>query len=165
VGLITVLGLGSPARAQEQLPALGMIGLAERQTAILNMVLVGPPAENHPGCRVIASFVDARGQVFRDDAGNAVAHSFSLQPQIASWLVLRSPDILAAGQLRQSIRAVLAPVPGAPSDCSCLVPSVEIVNPDGRTAAYLGGSDVGMRVPGGGNPPPPPGTCFARVKD
>ena len=166
VGLAMALGLGSPARAQVQvqsrLPAFGMIGLAEGQVAILNLVLVDPQDENHPGCRLTASFVDATGQVFSDVRGSAVRRTFTLQPQIATGLRLRSADILATGQLRRSIRAVLTPVPTvtAPSDCTCLIASLELVNPDGRTGVLdLGLGNGGQVVPGGGNPGPSPGGC------
>ena len=168
VAMTTALGLGTLAWAQAQLPAFGMIGLAEGQTAILNLVLVNPPAGDHPGCRVRASFVDASGQVFRNGMGHPIESSFTLQPQIATGLRLRSTEILTAGQLRRSIRAVLTPVPHdtTPSDCTCLIATLELVNPDGRTAVFdlgLGtpGTDVLARTPGGGNPPPPPGQCTA----
>ena len=157
VGLATALGVAAPARAQAQLPVFGMIGQAEDQVAILNLVLVDPPEASHPGCRVTASFVDAKGQVFSDVWGNPVKKTFTLQPQIATWLRLYPASTLA-GQSRRSIRAVLAPVPNAttPSDCRCLTANVELVDPNGRTA-LLDNGHVGMGL-GPPSPWPPGGT-------
>jgi hypothetical protein len=150
-------GLASPAWPADDLPAFGMLGLARGQTAILSLVLVGPPDADHPGCRVTASFVDARGQVFgpreASDRGEIARRTFVLRPQMAEELRLKAADILGAGEQRTPVRAVLAPSDdGNPSDCACLVASRENVEADGRTSVI----DVKTRPEGGGNPPPPP---------
>lgn len=157
LGLATSLGVAAPARAQTQPPVFGMIGLAQDQVAILNLVLVDPPEASHPGCQVTASFVDAKGQVFSDVSGNPVKKTFTLQPQIATGLRLYAANILA-GQPRRSIRAVLTPVPNptTSSDCRCLTANVELVDPNGRTA-LLDNGQVGMGL-GPPSPWPPGGT-------
>jgi hypothetical protein len=112
-----------------------MIGLSRGQAAVLNLVLAEEPVPNHPGCRVAASIVDERGQVFVDVKGIAARRLFTLQPQIANALTL-SADTLNDGKQRRRIRAVVTPASPvtAPSNCTCLVVTQEIVNPDGLTA-------------------------------
>ena len=156
LGLVALLGAAAPAGAQ-QMPIFGMIGLADGQVAILNLVLVDPSDTSHPGCRVTASFVDWKGQVFSDAWGNPARKTFTLQPQIAAGLRLPAASILD-GQSRRSIRAVLTPVPNVTtySDCTCLTTSVELVDPNGRTA-LLDNGHVGMGL-GPPSPWPPGGT-------
>jgi hypothetical protein len=138
-----------------------MVGLAEGQLAILNLVLVNPPDANHPGCRVAASFVDSMGRVFSDATGTPVKRIFTLRPQIAAGLRLRSEDILATGQLRRSIRPVVGPVPNdtQPSDCNCLVTNLELVGANGGTSL----TDYGHSPRLDPNPGPPPPICEALV--
>jgi hypothetical protein len=157
---VAALGVGAFASAQTLVPAteaakfptFGMIGLAKGQVAILNLVLSEPPADDHPGCQVTASFVDAQGIVFNDLGGNPVKETFTLQPQIASDLKLPAAQILEIGQLRKPIRAVVtaaanttenfaalrssatSAVETPSSRCTCLVANVELVNPNGQTA-------------------------------
>lgn len=159
VAMATLFGVGALASAQTLVPAtdaanmptFGMVGLGKGQVAVLNLVLSEPPADDHPGCQVTASFVDAQGIVFNDLAGNPVKETFTLQPQIASDLKLPAAQILEVGQFRRPIRAVVTAAPGAtenlaaqrssatsavetPSRCTCLVANVELVNPNGQTA-------------------------------
>ncbi len=147
------LGVWAPAHAQAQLPVFGMIGLAEGQFAALNLVLVQSPDELHPGCRVIASFVDRNGQVFTDPGGTAARRLVTLQPQIAKQFKLYAAQILTAGETRKAIRAVLTPVPNTavPSDCTCLVANVELVDPNGQTTVV----DYGRAPEDSGTTPPP----------
>jgi hypothetical protein len=161
VGLATALALSVPARAQTELPAFGMVGLAAGQRAVLNLVLVASPDTSHPGCRVTASFVDSAGRVFSDAAGTPVRRTFTLRPQIAASIQLLSGDILGSGQQRRSIRPVVAPVRsgGAPSDCNCFVSTFEILASNGVTTL----ADAGHSPRWGPNPPPPPPICEALV--
>lgn len=158
VGLATALGLGSPAGAQEQFPAFGMVGLANGQTAVLNLVLTSPLDPNHPGCRVTASFVNSDGDVFFNRNGKQFSEDFTLQPQKAKSFEMNSEDI-ADGQRRRPTRVVLTPPVDdtMPSDCRCVRASREIVNPDGRTTVLdLGFGNDSQGPPYGKNPPPPP---------
>jgi hypothetical protein len=155
VGLATILG--TAAQAQAQLPAFGMVGLTEGQRAVLHLVLVGAPDEAHPGCRVTASFVDSAGRLFDDARGVPVRRTVTLRPQIATSLVLSAEDILQPGQLRRSIRPVVAPVrsAGTPSDCGCFVANLEVLAANGVTAF----TDSGHAPKLSPNPPPPPPIC------
>jgi hypothetical protein len=149
-----------PATEAAKMPTFGMIGLGKGQVAILNLVLSEPAADDHPGCQVTASFVDAQGNVFNDLAGNPVKGTFTLQPQIASDLKLPAAQILEVGQSRKPIRAVVTAAPSvtenlalqrssatsdddAPSRCTCLVANLELVNPNGQTAIV----DYGKPIP------------------
>jgi hypothetical protein len=196
VAAVAALGVGAFASAQTLVPAteaakfptFGMIGLAKGQVAILNLVLYEPPADDHPGCQVTASFVDAQGMVFNDLGGNPVEETFTLYPQIASDLKLPAAQILEVGQLRKPIRAVVTAAPSVtenlaaqrssaasavetPSRCTCLVANVELVNPNGQTTIV----DYGKPSPqdpinplpsaptdGAAPPPPPIAPLFAR---
>jgi hypothetical protein len=148
---------GSPGASAEELPIFGMQGLARGQTATLNLVIVQPPDDDRPACRVTASFVDANGEVLRDAAGNAIEETLTLRPEVAAQLSVEAAEVLGRREQRKSIRPVLVSPPddGTPSDCTCLVATRETVDSSGRTSA----SDYGQRPPGGGNPPPPPTLC------
>jgi hypothetical protein len=155
IGLAIALIVVAPGAARAQVTAFGMVGVAADQVAILNLVLVGPADDAHPGCRVTASFVDTRGQVFTDVYGNPIRKTFTLENQMAVGLKFSAATVLP-GVPRKSVRAVLSPVPGAPaSDCTCLVANVEIVEPTGKATLIDYGID--RRAPFGPNPPPPPG--------
>jgi hypothetical protein len=72
-----------------------MISLAIGQFAILNLVLVGPREETHPGSPVTAA-LGCGGNVVTDLGGNPVADTFALEPQIASRLGLDTSSMLTA---------------------------------------------------------------------
>jgi hypothetical protein len=148
------------AAATSEIPVFGMLGLGAGQSATVHLVLVQPPDPTHPGCRITASFVDARGQVFRDATGKPFEQTFVLRDNVASALTLRSTDILTTGERRKPTRVLLAePDDGTASDCTCLVATEELSGPRGRTDLSI----YGARPPGGGNPPPPP-ICTATTR-
>jgi hypothetical protein len=159
MGLIVALGIAAPASAQAPLPRFGMVGLAQGQVASLSMVLVEPRDASHPGCRVTASFVDAKGIVLRNSAGRSFAKTVTLQPQIAAALEMPANQVLASTQARGAIRAVLSPAAtaGAATACGCLIATVELRAANGVTMLFDEGKDPIFR----GNPPPPPGGCAA----
>jgi hypothetical protein len=133
VGLAAALGAGATARAAAP-HTFGMVGLARSQTAYLHAVLTRPPDTAHPGCRVTLSFVDARGQVFHDRAGNEVKETFVLRDNVASTLRLRSSDALAAGESRTLMRGVVSypPETEGRSDCRSIMVVKEIAGVSGR---------------------------------
>jgi hypothetical protein len=155
--LAVTVAAGPAYGADPQLPVFGMLGLARGQDAVLSLVLVHPQGVEHPGCRVTASFVDARGRVLRDAEGVPVQQTFALRDHFAAALTLHSAEVLGE-RPRLPIRAVLADAPedGTPSDCGCLVGTLELVALNGRTDLAI----YAQRPPGGGNPPPPPGCVF-----
>jgi hypothetical protein len=125
--------------AEPELPAFGMVGLAQGQTAVLNAVLTHVPNTEHPGCPVTMSFVDARGVVLHDRAGHPFIKRGVLRDNIAESLQMPSADILAPFERRKPIRAAVreTPDPGAASDCCALTLTLELVGPRGSTGEVL----------------------------
>jgi hypothetical protein len=142
---VPVLGFG----AEPELPAFGMVGVARRQTAILNAVLTHAPNGDHPGCAVTMSFVDATGTVFRDRTGTEVKKRVVLRDNVADSLLLPAADVLGVFERRKSIRAAVVetPDPGAVSDCCALTLTLEIVGATGSTSE--------LALPRAPNPPNP----------
>ena len=155
--LVMTTTAASTYAQSSDLPVFGMLGLARGQDAVLSLVLVGTPPPDHPGCRVNASFVDARGEVLRDAHGNPVQRTFELHDNVAAALTLRGAEVLGS-QLRLSLRAVLSTPPeeSASSDCTCMMATMEMVGTTGRSDLAI----HAQRPPGGGNPPPPPACTF-----
>jgi hypothetical protein len=138
-----------------------MVGLALTQTAVLNVVLAAPtPDDGRSSCRTVVSFVDAQGRPFHDAAGSEVRSLLELRVGAADSIRLWSGDVLGSGQLRIPIRAVLSPTPddGHASDCSGVVPTLEIVSTLGVTQAlYSPTPDDNQPTPDDGLPPPDDG--------
>jgi len=186
----TLLGLASLAGASNPQPQppvrFGMVGLAQTQTAILNVVLVPPPDDGRAACRLVLSFVDGQGRPFHDARGDEIRKRVELSGGGSDSLRLRAGDILGAGRLRTAVRAVIIPVPddgvptpddgiptpddgnptpddGMPSTCTRVVASLEIVGPQGATQLlYAPTPDDGQPVPDDGQPTPDDGLIAAR---
>lgn len=154
--LAIVLGWAAAAAAAGNPDAVdfGMIGLAQSQTAVLTAVLTGPIDARHPGCPTELSFVDAQGQVFRDRDGNEIKQTFVLHGNVAVSLTLNADDILTGGELRKSIRAVVAdPLDdGTHADCRQRKVSRETLDERGYTLTVTEYSFAIERKP---TPPPP----------
>jgi hypothetical protein len=151
--MVGTAALGVAQETQRDLPAFGMLGLARGQVAVLSLVDVDARDRDRAACRMTAAFVDARGVVFRDAAGNLVQQTFVLRPNVAATLRLSAADILGDGEQRKATRVVLTDVDdGVVSSCDCVMAMREHVNANGRTTI----ADVGIRPDDGGNPPPPP---------
>ena len=139
LALAATLGVATPGLAfnpQPEPPAFGMTGLGRYQTAMVTAVLTHPPDPDHPGCGVLLAFVDGSGNVIRDRAGNAFVKKVVLRGNVASSLALRAEDILADGETRKSIRAVVTdipPDPQVPTECGGMVATLELVAPNGWT--------------------------------
>jgi hypothetical protein len=109
-----------------------MVGLAEEQTAILNVVVVDERGADRASCVLNLSFVDENGIIVVDTTGDPLARDVELRPGVAAALSLRAEDLEL--DQRKPIRAVLArPDDDRLSDCTGLVPTLEIVNDDGET--------------------------------
>jgi hypothetical protein len=113
---LVLLGFGAPTRQaiafkpQPDPPAFGMIGLAQGQTARLNIVSVSPgpctPSEVSPGpCRVQLAFLDADGRVIVTRSGALAQVTLTLVSGRAASLDLNADDLLIDG-MRTEIRGV-----------------------------------------------------------
>jgi hypothetical protein len=153
---------------QPEPPAFGVVGIGRGQFAVLNAVLTQPvpddssppPDDNRSGCRLVLSFVGADGRTLLDASGAEAKKSVELRGGVAESLVLQAADVLADGQLRRSIRAVMIGPPddSIPSDCTGLVATMEIVGPNGWTQVlYAPIPDDNSPVPDDGAPPPDDG--------
>jgi hypothetical protein len=116
VATLVLLGLGALTRQasafnpQPDPPAFGLIGLAQGQTARLNIVSVSPgpctPSEVSPGpCRVQLAFLDADGRVIVKRSGALAQVTLTLVSGRAASLDLSADDLLIDG-MRTEIRAV-----------------------------------------------------------
>jgi hypothetical protein len=148
VVLAVVVGGARAFNPQPEPPLwFGMVGLAQTQSAVLNVVLTTPPDPNQPpdpqraACRLVLSFMDAQGEPFHDAAGNEVKKMAELRGNVADSLRLRAGDAIPIGQLRTPIRPLVSqpPDPTEPGDCRGLVATLEIVGPLGFTQLlYVG---------------------------
>jgi hypothetical protein len=160
VALLTgTAGLAHALEGPPEAPPFGMVGLARTQVALLSAVLTHQPDEAHLSCLLTLSFVDARGQVFKDRAGAEVKKAIVLRGNAANGLALRASDILADDEIRKPIRPVVveATDAGLCSDCRNLALTLELVGSNGITTT-LASSLMPPR-----DPPPPDPHCLAPV--
>jgi hypothetical protein len=124
-----------------------MMTVREGDSAVLHAVLTHDPSADHPGCRLTASFVDARGATLRDRAGSPIQASFVLRNNVAASLRLPVAQVLR-GEPQRLVRAKVRENSGAgASNCCALTLTVEVSN------AARGTSDV--ILPRSPNPPSP----------
>lgn len=143
---------GAALLAQSIVPAVvettGMVGLAENQTARLNLLNPGvqPPATG-ASCTATVTFIDGLGNVLK-------TASVAVTPGTSGGLNLDSEvDLSIAYGDRREIRAVIT-LPGVPPVTATatapplvpacnLIPTLEIFDtPSGRTLVTLGGIHI-----------------------
>jgi hypothetical protein len=151
-GLLTAAGPVRSFSPQPDPPRFGIVGLARDQSAVLNVVLGVPPDPGHPGCQAVLSFAGADGRTLVTSSGAEIKKLVALRGSAAKRLSFRAADVLPEGQQRLSLRAVvdLPPDPDAPSDCTGLIATVELVAPNGWTTL----SQVGIAWGGPTEPAP-----------
>ena len=149
-------GLAHALEDPPEAPPFGMVGLARTQVALLSAVLTHQPDEAHLSCLLTLSFVDAKGQIFKDRSGAEVKKAVVLKGNVANGLALRASDILADDEIRKPIRPVIveAAEPSLCSDCRQLALTLELVNSNGIT------STVAMAAMPPRDPPPPDPHCL-----
>jgi hypothetical protein len=146
VAWVAVLMAAAPLSAE--LPAYGMMTVGRRQTAVLHAVLTHQPSADHPGCRLTASFVDAKGDTLKNAAGLPIQASWVLRDNVAASLSLRAADVLGDLEARKLVRAaVLEDTASGASDCCALTLTMEVSN-------SLGGPSL-VAYPRSPNPPNP----------
>lgn len=120
-----------PARSVERLRTIGMVGLAEGQTAQLNLLAPRVPATAAAtSCSAAVAFLDGQGNVLK--SGTLTV----LPDQSASFDLDSDADLQMASDERREIRATiqiapLPPVAGstAPIMAPCrLIPTLEIID-------------------------------------
>ena len=141
-----VLGLGTeePSKAQWTSPVAtspqdfssGMMGLAPRQTARLNVVNIGVAGASPLPCVLVIGFADSNSKILKQTF-------VSLGSGKAAFVELSLTEIGASN--RTAIRGIgynplLTPVSAIPQPLSCnLLPTLELFDIDtGKTLAILG---------------------------
>jgi len=143
--LVAAMTAALPAGAE--LPAPGMMTVREGDLTVLHAVSTHEPSPEHPGCRITASFVDARGETLQDRTGNPIQASFVLRDNVAASLRLPVAQVLQ-GQPQRLVRAKVSEDTGAgDSNCCALTLTVE------RSNATRGTSE--LILPRAPNPPSP----------
>lgn len=142
--VFTMSAIAVMAQAVPALPAVhttGMVGIADAQTAQLNLLNIGvaPPAIGAI-CTAVVSFVDASGTVLKTT-------TLTVPPGISKSFTLRSDvDLSLLAGDRREIRATIAtplvppPTATATASAAChLIPTLEMLDTvSGRTLVVLG---------------------------
>jgi len=139
------------AHAQDQPPStgdrisFGMVGITQGQTARINVanVLTANDPNFPPGpTRVVLTFLNSDGQLFRNRDGNPIRRVAMLERGQATFLDLNADDF-SVGAAGIHLRAVVTVTPPPVHDRNALppdpcVPTVEVINnATGRTAFAL----------------------------
>jgi hypothetical protein len=113
VGILAavVIGIGVLARSvgafnPQPDPPFGMVGIAQGQTARLNLVNTGSPAELAPPCRAHLRFLDANGNVLASLRAEAAADHATFLDYAASFAPINTVGD-AVGPARAEIRAAV----------------------------------------------------------
>lgn len=170
VALAALVSLGvfrgtQRAHAQDTIPppqperiSFGMIGITPGQTIRLNVVNVVPPPnpELPPSpIRVVLTFLNSDGQLFRNRDGNPVRRVAMLEPGESTFLNLSGGEF-AGGVARLHLRAVVTVIPPPQPDSQSVPPpigdrivtTVEVLNnATGRTDLVLSGPPSVQKVP------------------
>jgi hypothetical protein len=153
---------GTPrAHAQDVSPPIGdrisfgMVGITQGQTARINVANVIAPNDPNwpPGpTRVVLTFLNSDGQLFRNRDGSPIRRAAMLERGQATFLDLNF-DEYPPGPTRIQLRAVVTVFPPGPYD-SALPPgptvptTVEVINnANGRTVFALSGPPAVRQVP------------------
>lgn len=116
-------------------PPFGMVGIAQGQTARLNLVNTGSPAAFAPPCRARLRFLDADGNVLANVRAEAVADHATFLDYAASFVptnTVGDAAVPARAQIRAAVHFIDDQVPPP-----CRV-NVEIFdNATGRTSVQF----------------------------
>ena len=141
-----------PVKAQDQPPpqseriSFGMVGITQGQTVRVNVVNTGLAV--CPCDRVVLNFRLPNGQLVRNRNGEVIRRVVELQPGDATFLDVDYGE-LPNGPSRLQLRAVVTVIP--PPDSTELpsnfVPTVEVINNNGRTQFAITALPAVQRVP------------------
>jgi hypothetical protein len=167
VALAALVSLGifrgtQRAHAQDQTPpptgdriSFGMVGITQGQTARINVanVLTANDTNYPPGpTRVVLTFLNSDGQLFRNRDGNPIRRVAMLERGQATFLDLNF-DEFPPGPTRIHLRAVVTAFPPGPIDNALppgpIVPTtVEVINnANGRTVFALSAPPTIRQIP------------------
>src|SRR6266487_2077562 len=107
----------------------GAVGLANLQTARLNVVSIGDPSIIPPGpCRIGLSFLDARGIIINDRNGRPMSAQFDVSQGEAVFFDFSSRSIIINGRVQFRALVTLPPPPndGSADPCANVIPTLEI---------------------------------------
>jgi hypothetical protein len=148
------------AHAQDVTPpvgeriSFGMVGITQGQTARINVANVLTPNDpNYPPgpSRVVLTFLNSDGQLFRNRDGSPIRRAAMLERGQATFLDLNF-DEFPPGPSRLQLRAVVTVLPPGPTDNALppgpIVPAVEVLNnANGRTVFALSGPPTIRQIP------------------
>jgi hypothetical protein len=147
------------AHAQDTLPtgdriSFGIVGITQGQTARINVANALTPNDPNwpPGpTRVVMTFLNSDGQLFRNRDGSPIRRAAMLERGQATFLDLNF-DEYPPGPTRINLRAVVTVFPPGPTDNALppgpIVPTVEVItNANGRTVFALSGPPAVRQVP------------------
>jgi hypothetical protein len=166
VALAALVSLGisrgtQHAHAQDQVPpptgdrvSFGMVGITQGQTARINVANVLTPNDpNYPPgpTRVVLTFLNGDGQLFRNRDGNPIRRVAMLERGQATFLDLNF-DEFPPGPIRIQLRPAVTAFPPGPVDNALppgpIVPTVEVLtNANGKTVFALSGPPAIRQVP------------------
>ena len=134
IGLAAMVGgpVGAQSEEEEVRLPFGPVGIAQGQTAVLNVVLLAAPPNP---CRATLSFYDRAGGLLGTREEPAMAVVTLEEPNVTASLEL--PAVQALGEER--VRAGILPaVQAPPNPCADLVATLEIYGPGDRTQIFWG---------------------------
>ena len=131
---------------QRERISFGMVGITQGQTVRVNVVNTGLAV--CPCDRVVLNFRLPNGQLVRNRNGEVIRRSVELQPGDATFLDVDYGE-LPNGPSRLQLRAVVTVTlpPDSTELPSNFVPTVEVINNNGRTQFAITALPAVQRVP------------------
>jgi hypothetical protein len=130
-------------------PALfGILGITRTQTArisVANISSAGDPFYPPDPCRVVMYFVDAGGDMLRNNDGQPIRREVMLEAGHAAFLQIDGSEFVARDEVRVNFRPVVRvfqqpPDPDRTFPPDPCVPTLEVIeNGTGRTSLTFGG--------------------------
>ena len=124
-------------------PRLGMLGITDGQTiriSVVNTALPNVKQSSNP-CRVVLTFRNAEGEIFRNASGNEISRTEFLQAGKSFYLDLNGDDFIkeirgGRLQLRPVIQIQQADGSRLQSPDPC-IPTVEVINNANRRTEFM----------------------------
>ncbi|HKQ76880.1 MAG TPA: hypothetical protein VJ810_24505 [Blastocatellia bacterium] len=149
-----------PVRAQDTAPpqveriSFGMVGITRGQTARISVANISDAI--CPCNRVILTFRDSEGQLFRNRDGQPIRKEVTLEPGQSTFLQISADALLGRDEVRINFRPVVIVIPPSIPDTQAYppgptIPTLEVIdNATARTTLLYPGVIRGF------NPQPDP---------